>query len=168
MKIINFGLRISRNIYKGQRYKIYMFNKKGLSSVVANVLIVLLAVAAVGILMAIILPTLQSSDDEIKARTNCLNMNLKVVSCSESNEKVTVSRGTGGPDIIDGVRIIVEGEGTCDVSGEMDELAINDFSTANCDAASISLGEGDLVTVGAMIGDDVCEIVGIVPFACDA
>ena len=166
MKIINFGLRISRNIYKGQRYKIYMFNKKGLSSVVANVLIVLLAVAAVGILMAIILPTLQSSSDEIEARTNCQMMNLEVVSCSASNEKVTVSRGTGGPDTIDGVRIIVEGEGTCDVTGEMDELAIKEFLTNGC--TSITLSGSDIVTVGAMIGDDICEIVGIVPFACDA
>ena len=145
-----------------------MFNKKGLSSVVANVLIVLLAVAAVGILMAIILPTLQDSSDEIQARTECQMMNLEITSCSGASGKVVVSRGTGGPDEIDGVRIIVEGQGTCDFLKVMDELAIETFDTTDVSCLGFALTEDDVVTVGALIGDGVCEIMGIVPFTCDA
>ena len=72
-------------------------NKKGLSNIVATVLIVLLSLAAVVIVWGFLRPVFDTTSSETNLRTKCLNVDIQPQSCvySESLLKVVV-RNIGG------------------------------------------------------------------------
>ncbi len=90
-----------------------MVNKKGLSDVVSTVLIILLVLAAVGILGSILLKQIRSTGSKIETTLGCQDVVLTPVSCiniaaSPSgvtpiipvSTKVLVSRGNEGAFIV--------------------------------------------------------------------
>ncbi len=101
-------------------------NKKGVSEVVANVLIILLVIVGVAVIWQVVKPTLDKGASGIKA-TDCLSLSLEAVSCNLA-EKVIIQRGSG-PGTLTGLKLIFENAlGVRHVStqtliaGELDEL----------------------------------------------
>lgn len=56
-----------------------MFSKKGVSEVVANVLIVLLVIVGVAVIWSVVKPTIDSSAEQIQA--DCFTMSVEATSC---------------------------------------------------------------------------------------
>ncbi len=71
--------------------------KKGLSDVVATVLIILLALAAVVIVWSFVSPSLRNSGTQIDVQSKCLATELKPTSCTltadDATANVELSRG---------------------------------------------------------------------------
>ena len=59
-------------------------NKRGLSNIVATVLIVLLALAAVAIVWGFLRPTFDTAASETNLRTKCFNVDVQPVSCTSN------------------------------------------------------------------------------------
>jgi len=55
-------------------------NKKGISAVIANVLIVLLVIASIGIIWAVVRPTIQSAGEQVSS--DCFSLLINAESCS--------------------------------------------------------------------------------------
>ncbi len=139
-----------------------MMNKKGVSAVIANVLIVLLVVAAVSILWAVIKPTLESAGDDISGSTTCGQVNMEITKC-ESNgtlANITVFRKAGGPD--SGTAIVsVEGMGApCEgLDGKFEVLA-SEVVVCNYNASGQTIRAGMILDSGK-----VCEGIAV-EFTC--
>ena len=106
-------------------------NKKGVSEVVANVLIILLVIVGVAVIWQVVTPTFDKGASSIKA-TDCLSLSLEAVSC-KLTEKVIIQRGSG-PGTLTGLKLIFEnavGERYVStqtlVAGELDELESKTF-----------------------------------------
>ncbi len=74
-----------------------MDNRKGLSDVVTNVLIILLVVVAVGMLWAFVSPMFTRSGEKISQQQACLSMSLEVTKCAlgATDATVGVKRSAG-------------------------------------------------------------------------
>ncbi|MCX8158870.1 MAG: hypothetical protein N3D20_01090 [Candidatus Pacearchaeota archaeon] len=88
-----------------------MKNKKGLSEVVTNVLIVLLVIVAIGAIWAFIYPMITKSGAQIEASQACLTLStaMEITKCaiSGTNVSVLVKRGAGTADLKE-VKLIFE------------------------------------------------------------
>ncbi len=86
-----------------------MKNKKGLSGVVTNVLIILLVVVAVGILWAFVSPLFTQSGEKIQQAQACLDMQLEPIKCvaAGTDANVTVKRDAGEANLAE-IKIIFE------------------------------------------------------------
>lgn len=95
-------------------------NKKGLSDVITNVLIILLVIVAIGIIAAFVMPLLRNTGNQVTEGTDCLSVNVAVDSCVWSSNNsllnVTISRGAGAYGV-GAVKYIVEkSDGTTNVT----------------------------------------------------
>ena len=68
----------------------FIENKKGLSDIIATVLIVLLAIAAVVIVWSFISKFLYTGGGTIDVQRKCLEVDVKPIGCSNSIDTVTV------------------------------------------------------------------------------
>jgi hypothetical protein len=128
-----------------------IINKKGVSAVIANVLIILLVVAAVAILGTIIKPTIDDANDEIASSTACQQLNMEILSCSFVG--ALVYRGAGGQELEGKPILIVEGGNNCGVSENLGQL---ESETIVC----IGLG-GKTLRAGLNLSDGtICEAIG--------
>lgn len=84
-----------------------MKNKKGLSNVIATVLIILLALAAVVIIWTFIRASIQQTGESSDLLNRCLNSEVEVVSCSGTSVIVKLTRGTA-----DKVKVVIEDPNT--------------------------------------------------------
>lgn len=73
------------------------FNKKGVSEVVANVLIVLLVIVGVAVIWSVVKPTIDKSAEQID--TGCFEVSLEATSC-KSNPAVTTTTATTKWDVV--------------------------------------------------------------------
>jgi len=76
------------------------YNKKGLSSIVATVLIILLVVVAVAIIWAAVKPTIQNTTGQIGS--SCLTISTTLDSCVLSSGtlyNISMTRGSGEGDL---------------------------------------------------------------------
>ena len=60
-----------------------MNNKRGLSDVVTNVLIILLVIIAVGIIWFFVRPTIDRGTGQLQGVNECITLNFEAISCSE-------------------------------------------------------------------------------------
>lgn len=98
-------------------------NKKGLSDVITNVLIILLVIVAVGIIAAFVMPLLRDTGSQVTEGTNCLSANVEIASCfynssagATNNTTVVIKRGAGSYGV-ESVRYILEKvDGTTNVT----------------------------------------------------
>lgn len=112
-----------------------MLRKRGLSPVVANVLIILLVIAAVAIVWAVVRPAIEDTGEQIGTGTDCITLDFEILSC-DSTGNVVVRRNAGGP--VDLVNFRLSGDlGAAHSSttglGEVatSSLAANTFSGQN-------------------------------------
>ncbi|MCA9485425.1 MAG: hypothetical protein KC506_01115, partial [Nanoarchaeota archaeon] len=75
--------------------------KRGLSNLVATVLIILLALAAVALVWSFLQPSFERTGTTIDLQTQCLNVNIRPVSClnSTDNSNATVNVQYNGGDL---------------------------------------------------------------------
>lgn len=81
-----------------------MKNKKGLSDIVTNVLIILLVLVAVGIIWAFLRPTIQQGAGGLAGATDCLTVDVEPVSCVQTgfgDQTVTIKRNVGSGALMD-------------------------------------------------------------------
>lgn len=150
-------------------------NKKGISTVIANVLIVLLVIASIGIIWAVVRPTIQSAGEQVSS--DCFSLLINAESCVINSTAQTViidvSRDPGAGNL-NGIRFIFAGS----VSGV---LSANDHDTSGASmpneletssfvfnlADIIGLSSGDTVDVASVIGEQqtLCNPSGT-PVAC--
>jgi hypothetical protein len=88
--------------------RMIMENKRGLSAIVATLIIILLVLVAVGIIWVVVRNLLQEGAEQIDVSTKCIAVDVRAVSVveNETTEEyfVTLRRTAGGEDI-GGVKI---------------------------------------------------------------
>ena len=130
-----------------------IINKKGVSAVIANVLIILLVVAAVAILGTIIKPTIDDANDEIASSTACQQLNMEILSCTYMS--ALVYRGAGGQELVGKPIVIVEGGDNCEGSNDIGQL---ESETVACPPL---IFEGKTLRAGLNLSDGtICEAIG--------
>lgn len=77
----SFGLGINEKVYKLFSI-LYVMEKRGLSNLVATVLIILLALAAVALVWGFLQPSFERTGVSIDLGTECLAVDIKPISCS--------------------------------------------------------------------------------------
>lgn len=96
-------------------------NKKGLSDVITNVLIILLVIVAIGIIAAFVMPLLRNTGNQVTEGTDCLSVNVAVDSCVwnsnalNQNASITISRGAGSFNVGAVKYVIEKSDGTTSV-----------------------------------------------------
>ncbi|MCX6749173.1 MAG: hypothetical protein NTW17_00305 [Candidatus Pacearchaeota archaeon] len=86
-----------------------MENTRGLSAIVATLIIILLTLVAVGIIWVVIRNVVQGGAEQIDISTKCVAVSLEAVSVNETSPgvyAVTLHRNAGG-DEIGGVKVAV-------------------------------------------------------------
>jgi hypothetical protein len=91
-----------------------MENKRGLSAIVATLIIILLVLVAVGIIWVVVRNLIDTGAEQIEISTKCLAVDLRAVSVVPvtgvpENYTITLRRASGG-ETIDGVKISVFNE----------------------------------------------------------
>ena len=88
-------------------------SKKGMSDVVTTLIIILLVIAAIGIIWVVVRPFISGGTEQFDIKSGCLNVNLQIVKaiCNSStnltNCTVTVKRADSGKEFnISGVYLI--------------------------------------------------------------
>jgi hypothetical protein len=87
-------------------------NRKGLSTIVVTLIIVLLSMVAIGVVWVVVNGLIQSGTQGIEINAKCLNINLEVkqVNCADGTTNqvcnVTLSRTGAETDDIGGVKIV--------------------------------------------------------------
>src|SRR5512137_2593316 len=93
-------------------------NKKGLSTIVATLLIILLTLVAVGIIWIVVRNVVQGGADQVDIDSKCLSASVeatKVTNVSTAYQ-VTITRN-GGEDALGGVKLVFT-----DASGAANEV----------------------------------------------
>jgi hypothetical protein len=152
---------------------ILMISKRGLSGIVATVLIVLLALAAVGIVWTFVSPVLSGNSGTAQAKAECFAIDLEAVSATFSSTagpdvdtlKVLVKRNSGG-DVIDEIRFVLEGKA---ISFDKPATTLAELGTVEFTMDSVNdftlggVASGDTVLIAPVLltGDDlevVCDV----------
>jgi hypothetical protein len=91
-----------------------MVNKKGMSDVVTNVLIILLVIVAVGILWAFLQPLFTKSGTKLQQAQACLDITLEPVKCvvSGNDANVTVKRNEKVANLVEMRLVFTKGDGS--------------------------------------------------------
>lgn len=132
-----------------------MYNKKGLSAIVATVLIILLVIAGVTLVWTPVRKLITSQSEELEA--SCLLTNPTITkACMRVNDlEITISNGAEGD--IDNVQIIYGDDETSLVYTNTPSpavaIGINQIQTAVVISAS---GTPDVVRIAAVIAGDTC------------
>ncbi len=148
-----------------------MNNKKGISAIVATVLIILITVAAVTIIWAAIIPMIQ---DQIGGSTECFDASaaLSVVtdySCynaATDTAEIQVHRSTGNFELT-GMDVIISSEGTTTTVRNTSTIDENGDKVLMVDYSSAGFAnDPDEVAVAAVVKagntEKVCDKSGMV------
>lgn len=86
-------------------------NKRGLSNIVATVLIILLAIAAVAIVWSFIAPTIRNTAGEVDLSQACFNTEIKPLNCAVTGDVATVQFARGDVTKVKEIVLILEKAG---------------------------------------------------------
>lgn len=102
-------------------------NKKGLSTIVATLLIILLTLVAVGIIWIVIRNVVNTGTQQIDVDAKCLSASVEATSVEDNGDgtyDVTIFRN-GGDDLLGGVKLVftgtVPGDGNVVADWRLDE-----------------------------------------------
>lgn len=131
-----------------------MKNKKGLSAIVATVLIILLVITAITLVWGPIRNMINKQSEEVEA--GCLLANARITkACMDTNDlKITISNGAEGT--IDDIQVIYGDTEENLVNSEKTGTAIgvNNIATVTVTSAT---GTPAFVRVAPMINGKTCE-----------
>jgi hypothetical protein len=117
-----------------------MFNKKGLSEVVSNVLIILVVIGAVALIAGVVINIVQTGTESTASASACLTTKFEVISCDGTT--VVVKRLTGGTS--DGVRFQVYSDAADippqgGVIGGLNQLSTESISMGNVAGTKVNV-----------------------------
>ncbi|VVB82999.1 Uncharacterised protein [uncultured archaeon] len=100
-------------------------NKRGLSTIVVTLIIVVLSLVAVGVVWAVVNGLLKTSSSNVDINSKCLGVSVEATraNCSDATSNVctvTLSRTGTGADQIAGVKLIFKNDSAGAVSGLID------------------------------------------------
>jgi hypothetical protein len=105
-------------------------NKRGLSTIIATLLIILLVLVSVGILWVVVRNVIQTNAEQVSLGKLTLDLSIEKVQISGSNLSVTVKRNSGEGEFV-GLSFVVEDEENSEVFTEdvsMNELNVRTFT----------------------------------------
>ncbi|MFH1425486.1 MAG: archaellin/type IV pilin N-terminal domain-containing protein [archaeon] len=142
-----------------------MINKRGLSNVVATVLIVLLALAAVMIVWSFIKPTIEDAGTTVNLRQKCINAEVRPVECTVGDPSVAKVELRNGDSVV-AILAVLEKADKTQVSARTSGV-LTKFAATLVDLTPVA---GDVLKVAAIVGDDAgneetCDL-GIVTLDC--
>lgn len=124
--------------------------KRGVSDVVTTVLMILLVIAAIGILWVVIQRFVTQGTNTVPSQADCISTTLTIGSASAST--VTVSRTGTSNAVISEVKIFVDGSLRTTTAGSPPGVGETKSYTL-----SSAVTAGQKVTVAAKIGDTTCN-----------
>ena len=138
-------------------------NRKGVSAVVANVLIILLVVVGVALIWAAVRPAIEEGAEGIQA--DCIITSVEVQSCTLDGTVVTVKRNAGGPssDVTE-VRLVKTDSSGDSVTSHVG-ITLGALETEDINVPTIK--SGDSYNVAAVVDGTVCEVLSQ-PTTCTA
>ena len=123
-----------------------MENKRGLSAIVATLIIILLVLVAVGIIWVVVRNLIQEGAEQIDVSTKCMAVDIRAVSVNETtagNYAVTLRRLAGGEEI-GGVKIVLFNEtGNSGVLNGFNETATTLLGELDTRTDTFATGTGD-------------------------
>jgi len=136
-----------------------MFNqKRGLSTVVTTLIIILLVLVAIGIIWIVVKSVIETGSKSVDYAVKCLNVDVRAtsVACDTSASaicNVTVSRKAGG-DAISGIKMVFYN--SSGISGAMNTIVgnINTVETKTIYSVNSNMGTPKKVDVSAYFNDD--------------
>lgn len=138
-----------------------MFNsRKGVSEVIANVLIVLLVIIGIAVIWSVVRPTIDKSLEQLQA--DCFTVSVEPVSCSIAAGAATVrvKRNPGAGTF--GTIEILFSDGTDSGLVTSGITTLNELSTASTSPAALTLPIGVSGTVTAntvlKINGQLCQV----------
>ncbi len=127
-------------------------SKKGISAVVATILIILIVVVAVGILWTALRPTIEEGSEQAGTTTSCMYLRLEIEKINVTDDEIIVYRDTGRADLSD-VKILIgekEVEKTPEeVPGELESETYK---------VTYDIEEGDKIRIAGVIGETTCSV----------
>ena len=136
-------------------------NTKGVSGVVTAVLLILLVIAAVGVLWVVVQNFVTTQTSDLGSATGCLDTRMKVVevvSSGPGSPKVIFQRVSGGAEISE-VFVYLNDE-IIDRPGITftQDMAVGEIQSLSFSLTSpaIIFAEDDRIVVAAKIGDQIC------------
>jgi len=127
-------------------------NRKGLSAIVATLIIILLTLVAVGIIWVVIRNLVEGGAEQIDISQKCLAVELSAVTVNETSSgvySVTLSRGSDSQDDI-GVKVNVF-SGTATSSGVLDFGTFGDLDALETLTRTIDTNTATTVSGGDKI-----------------
>ena len=141
-------------------------DKRGISDIVTTVLLILLAIAAVGIIWVVIQNFINTGTKGVGSAADCLQNNFEVVSAvnvstsSSSNVNVTVKRVAGSTTIDKILFYYNTGTQTSKLASEMltaPAIGESNRTAVNIGASGNMLKQGDSIQVAAVIAGTTCN-----------
>ena len=123
-------------------------NKRGVSGVVTAVLLILLVIAAIGILWVVVQNFVQQGTTGVSGSANCLSTTFDIESATTSG--VSIKR-TGGSADVDALRVVSDG------TLVTTHTPTGSFTIGEIESISAALTSGNSVEVSAVFGDTVCS-----------
>jgi len=125
-------------------------NKRGISAIVATLIIILLVIVSAGIIWVVIRNVVQSGAEQVEFGQKCLEVNLEYVSVTKigivgcgapgTGYSITLRRSSGGDEIAGVVVVLLDEEDSSEPEefgeiGELEtkteEICVYDISNAN-------------------------------------
>jgi len=135
-------------------------SKKGVSAVVVTVMIILLAIIAVGILWVALKPGIESGAEQVGAATECFNLRLKIDSASYNSVAGTTSVGVkreAGQADLSSLKFLVDGS---EVTAAETEVP-NELETKTYTLTTASK-PAKIEVAGVLTGDKLCSVADMV------
>lgn len=126
-----------------------MGNKRGLSGVITTLIIILLVIAAIGIIWAVVNPFIRESSEEISLAKFTLDLSITQASVDTGTETVSVGvkRGQGEGDLV-GLKFVMWDGSNSVVAEKSSTLAQQEMETYYITASDIEDGWGLVVPSG--------------------
>ena len=131
-------------------------NQKGVSAVIATIIILAITLVGIGIIMYVIIPMFNENAEDVEFSNNCLQVSIEIVKAEQNSDEteveVTLKRATGlGDESFDGVKI-----NALNNDGEI--IGTEEFS------GNIGISEGNKIITVSLTGENPESVEAFVYF----
>lgn len=120
-------------------------NKRGISTIIATLILILLTVVLIGIVWVVVNNIVGSSTSQINSQSQCFNSGIQITAatCDQNGTycNVTIQRTTGS-DVIGGVRLAFQNaasqSATADIPGNVVQLGLETANIPQVNVTNVS------------------------------
>ena len=128
-------------------------NKRGVSGVVTAILLILLVIAAIGILWVVFQNFVKEGTRGLEGSTDCLTTTFVIDSGATVGSDAIVVKRTGGSASVDSFRVIVDGDLKSSPS------PVGAFGIGETESLTVlPLTDGQTVEVSVVFGQNTCSL----------